>query len=248
MTKPYKQLIWTFVYYLILIFQFSGLAYYFFWKYDVDGTTSTQPAPGYHCNTLHECFIIAFDQTLKEPGSIGSYFDFFDENAFLNDNYRTIYDVLYRIVIPIVMLSLVKGIIVDTFSNLREQEQKTLEDMENKCYICGIERQEFDKIRTRTFKEHIEIDHNMWNYIFFIIYLQDKNKKEYDGEEQYVDMMLKEKNFGWIPYRQATEEEENPIEKELRSRLTVEKQKLQELKQDYRTVVGSLNKYVKTIS
>jgi inositol 1,4,5-triphosphate receptor type 1 len=37
------------------------------------------------------------------------------------------------------------GIIIDTFAVLREEDAKKKDDMENFCFICGIEKDVFDK-------------------------------------------------------------------------------------------------------
>ena len=41
--------------------------------------------------------------------------------------------------------------------------QETEEDMNNKCFICQIGREEFDR-NADGFELHIKIDHNMWAY------------------------------------------------------------------------------------
>ena len=38
------------------------------------------------------------------------------------------------------MVSVVAGLIIDTFGSLRETENNRLEDMSNKCFICGIDK------------------------------------------------------------------------------------------------------------
>jgi len=39
-----------------------------------------------------------------------------------------------------IMINIVVGIIIDTFGVLREQSNERIEDMENYCFICGIDR------------------------------------------------------------------------------------------------------------
>ena len=36
------------------------------------------------------------------------------------------------------------------------------------------------------FKRHITEDHNMWNYLFMLVHLREKESTEYNGWEQYV--------------------------------------------------------------
>lgn len=135
-TKPYKQLILTFIFYNILVYEFSVLGYVYFWKF----YRPTGQA-GNYCNSMLECYMTVFDQTNKEPGGVGSFLDIISgpEAAFM-DSLRVLYDFGFKFLVPIIMLSIVKGIIVDTFGALREKDQDTTQDMESRCFICGLEK------------------------------------------------------------------------------------------------------------
>ena len=45
----------------------------------------------------------------------------------------------------------------------------------------------------------------MWNYIFFIGYLDWKDSNEYTGIETYVHEKLKNNDSGWFPFGKARE-------------------------------------------
>lgn len=62
----------------------------------------------------------------------------------------------------------------------------------------GLERDKFDN-KTVSFEEHIKFEHNMWNYLYFIVLVRVKNKTDYTGPESYVAQMIKV----W-PWRRAT--------------------------------------------
>ena len=40
----------------------------------------------------------------------------------------------------------------------------------------------------------------MWNYVFFIAYLDDKSPTEYTGIETYVKERIKIKDNSWFPF------------------------------------------------
>lgn len=42
-----------------------------------------------------------------------------------------------------------------------------------------------------SFEEHIKYEHNMWNYLYFIVLVRVKNKTDYTGPESYVAQMIK---------------------------------------------------------
>lgn len=54
----------------------------------------------------------------------------------------------------------------------------------------GLERDKFDN-KTVSFEEHIKLEHNIWNYLYFIVLLREKNKTDYTGPESYVALMVK---------------------------------------------------------
>lgn len=54
----------------------------------------------------------------------------------------------------------------------------------------GLERDKFDN-KTVSFEEHIKLEHNIWNYLYFIVLLREKNKTDYTGPESYVALLIK---------------------------------------------------------
>lgn len=59
----------------------------------------------------------------------------------------------------------------------------------------GLERDKFDN-KTVSFEEHIKLEHNMWNYLYFIVLVRVKNKTDYTGPESYVAQMIKVRALG----------------------------------------------------
>lgn len=58
------------------------------------------------------------------------------------------------------------------------------------CSVAGLERDKFDN-KTVSFEEHIKLEHNIWNYLYFIVLVREKNKTDYTGPESYVAHMIK---------------------------------------------------------
>jgi len=67
--------------------------------------------------------------------------------------------------------------------------------------IFNLFRDTFDRFSNQKggFQEHIKKHHYMWNYLFFIVYLQDKDPVEYTGIESYVSEKLKNNDIYWFP-------------------------------------------------
>ena len=106
---------------------------------------------------------------------------------------RVFYDLLFFFIVIIIVLNLIFGVIIDTFADLRSEKQTKEEILKNSCFICGLNRADFDN-RTVTFEHHINNEHNMWDYLYFIVLLKVKDPTEFTGPESYVAEMIKVRN------------------------------------------------------
>ena len=68
---------------------------------------------------------------------------------------------------------------------LRTVAAATKANMENTCFICGLDRFTLDT-KGGGFDEHIETEHNMWHYLYLAVHLKEKNPVDYNGWESYV--------------------------------------------------------------
>ncbi|VDP51034.1 unnamed protein product [Schistosoma curassoni] len=105
--------------------------------------------------------------------------------------FRTIYDLSFFVIVIVIILNLIFGVIVDTFAALRQEKQNSEELNKNHCCVCGLHRSAFDHSNT-SFDEHVEVDHNVWHYIYFIIYLRTKLTDDLTGLEIYIDKLIKD--------------------------------------------------------
>jgi len=74
--------------------------------------------------------------------------------------------------------------------------------MENNCFICGVDRFTLDT-KGGGFPLHIRKHHNMWLYLYMIVYLREKDPTEYNGWEQHVANMLAQEDVGFFPRNDA---------------------------------------------
>jgi len=49
------------------------------------------------------------------------------------------------------------------------------------------------------FMRHIEKDHNLWSYVYYIVHLSSKNSSDYDGIESYVGRKYSVLENSWVP-------------------------------------------------
>ncbi|XP_072241679.1 inositol 1,4,5-trisphosphate-gated calcium channel ITPR2 isoform X1 [Leuresthes tenuis] len=153
------------------------------------------------CDTLLMCIITVLNQGLRNGGGVGDILrrPSKEEPLFAA---RVVYDLLFFFVVIIIVLNLIFGVIIDTFADLRSEKQRKEEILKTTCFICGLERDKFDN-KTVSFEEHIQSEHSMWHYLYFLVLVRTKDPTEYTGPESYVAQMIAEKNLEWFPRMRA---------------------------------------------
>uniref|UniRef100_A0A3Q3WHC1 Inositol 1,4,5-trisphosphate receptor n=1 Tax=Mola mola TaxID=94237 RepID=A0A3Q3WHC1_MOLML len=153
------------------------------------------------CDTLLMCIVTVLNHGLRNGGGVGDVLRKPSKNEPLFAA-RVVYDLLFYFIVIIIVLNLIFGVIIDTFADLRSEKQKKEEILKTTCFICGLERDKFDN-KTVSFEEHIKLEHNIWNYLYFTVLVREKNKTDYTGPESYVAHMIKNNNLDWFPRMQA---------------------------------------------
>jgi len=113
-----------------------------------------------------------------------------------------LFDFLYHIAVVLIFSAVVSGIIIDAFAELRAKNNVILDENANTCFICDIDREDFEQIGLN-FKTHIKEDHNMWDYVFFRFYLEEKDPIDFTGLETYCSDNIKEQKINWLPIKKA---------------------------------------------
>jgi hypothetical protein len=115
-------------------------------------------------------------------------------------------DWLFFVIVIIVFMSILFGIIIDKFSENREDKATNEEKTTEFCFICDSEKAEFDQISGKEWRSHIATnggDHNMWAYLKFMIFLWQQDEDDDDGLEQYVRQCVEGTDFQWFPNLQC---------------------------------------------
>jgi len=125
----------------------------------------------------------------------------FDDS--INYNYLvSAYDFLYNILIILIMVAIITGIIIDTFADMRQSKNEIEENTRNVCFICSLPREVFERHRI-VFTNHLKRDHNLWNYIFYRMYLDRKEDSELNGMEAYLKDLMRIQSISYFPIKQA---------------------------------------------
>uniref|UniRef100_A0A1I8FRN0 Ion_trans domain-containing protein n=1 Tax=Macrostomum lignano TaxID=282301 RepID=A0A1I8FRN0_9PLAT len=153
------------------------------------------------CGTLYQCFV-----TILRFGLIGDLFENlvppsshrnFDEYVWM-----ALFSITFFVLISTIGLNIIFGIIVDTFSQLRDKKWLAETDMRNCCFICSRNNYDFEH-HGQGFDHHVRTEHNMWAYIFFFIHLEDTATNDYTSLDLHVHKMLKEERFEFFPLNRA---------------------------------------------
>ena len=168
--QPKKAIMFTLFLFIVLMYVFSLFAYY--WLYE--------SYPEGYCDSTWVCLLTAIDRSFKTDGGLGGFMKASTEVKPHDNGYfliRFFFDNLYFILLMIIMINIVSGIIIDTFGTLREKLNKFNFDLENYCFICGFDRETIEKAsrNQRGFNYHIKSEHYMWNYLFYIAYIKNKD-------------------------------------------------------------------------
>ena len=118
------------------------------------------------------------------------------------------------------LLNIIFGIIIiDTFASLRDEKEDFKFDMNNVCFICSIERNEFDRFGNG-FENHIETDHNIFDYVYYKVYIKSKPETEYNGTESNIG-----NDSSWFPFHKALIIEKHKESKQKESKEIESKEK-----------------------
>jgi hypothetical protein len=85
---------------------------------------------------------------------------------------------------------------------VRRQKEEVRDDIVNTCFVCNIEREDFEQLNL-PFIQHIKHEHNLWDYVFFRMYLESKESVDYSGLESYCFAQIREQKISWFPIKKA---------------------------------------------
>ena len=132
------------------------------------------------CDSIRDCFTEILNFGLRMGGGIGDVMKPAETN--MNDNYNGywFFVVSFFVIVNIIFLNIIFGIIVDTFSALREENETRDDDVNNICYVCGFTRFDFSR-KNKDFNKHVEDEHDPWKYLAFLYYLKEVGETELNG-------------------------------------------------------------------
>lgn len=193
-TQNGKSLLWVavlgfIVFYLYALVSFALLR------------ASFTPSERRYCDTLWQCTV-----TVIRYGLVGDIFDKLvmhsRENTFFRFGFFVLFHVSFFICITTIGLNIIFGIIVDTFSELRDLKWTAERDMRDNCFICSRSSYDFEH-HAHGFERHVNQEHDIWAYVFFFIHLHDSKASDYTAMELYVFKLLAKDKYDFFPLNRA---------------------------------------------
>ena len=203
MKLKYLHILLVLLFDFLLVYIFMWFGFFFFQDFfvydDILESTSGSTITESYCYSSVPCFLIYVSLGARAGGGITESMNKVsyqkDPKLFFA---RFFHDLLYFFIIILILGNVFLGIIIDTFGDLREKQGDNEEDRINICFICQLSS---DACLTRNidFDKHVNNDHNIWNYVYFLAYLHLNNPNNFNRVENSVWEKLEAQDYSWFP-------------------------------------------------
>ena len=187
----------------LIVYLFSWLAYYIFaddFVYnDVLNINTGEEISESFCYSSIQCWMTVLNYGIRSGGGIA---DALHKSSFrTNQKYyiqRFLFDISFHLFVVLILLNIFLGIIVDAFGELRNKNWQTEKDKKSICFICQLSSDNC-LARNVDFQKHVLETHNLWNYVYFLTYLELGNPNDFTRVEGYVWEKLGNQDYSWLP-------------------------------------------------
>jgi len=184
-TLNFRQLILTMWLGVIIVYLFSVGSFVFYATYyDQDSMQ--------YCENLWNCFFTTLNVGIRSGG--GHMGIPGEEDYWV----RMVMDMFFYLILIVILLNIIFGIIIDAFAELRDQRTEVLDDVHNRCYICGQERSLIEQ-KGKGWSYHFMIEHSPFAYLSFLVYISDKKVYDCTGLEKHVKELYDSKDTDFMP-------------------------------------------------
>ena len=205
-------LMWTILFILVLLYEYAGWG--FFFQRDRFYETSGRDKPDEMCKSLLYCFLTMINNGMRWHCGVGKITR--SESYILHFwpfIHRFFFDLIFFWLIEVIMLKILYGIILDSFSELRKAHNLIEKDMTNNCFICNLDKDECEK-NNINFQEHCEKVHNVWDYAFYMITLRMTDATSLNAVNSRNRQKILEKKVDWLPDSSLDRIEDNHLNME----------------------------------
>ncbi|KAI4540342.1 hypothetical protein MG293_009383 [Ovis ammon polii] len=192
-----KQLVLTVGLLAVVVYLYTVVAFNFFRKFY--NKSEDDDEPDMKCDDMMTCYLFHMYVGVRAGGGIGDEIE--DPAGDPYEMYRIVFDITFFFFVIVILLAIIQG------NGVRKEQKEELRECdmffpssqgETKCFICGIGNDYFDTT-PHGFETHTLQEHNLANYLFFLMYLINKDETEHTGQESYVWKMYQERCWDFFP-------------------------------------------------
>lgn len=99
------------------------------------------------------------------------------------------------------MPALLVAVMAESFWSLQTQQRVLERQVQSSCFICSLKRDDLEYPGSASFAKHTTGEHNMWQYLWFIVHLEEKDPTQYSGVELFCKSNIH--SARWLPTRMA---------------------------------------------
>lgn len=173
------------------------------------------------CMDAMQCYLTVFNLGARSAGCIGDVMNYISFDKQYRSLYyiRYIFDVSIFFIISLLFLNIFGVIVIENFSQIREEKKSRELENKNYCFICSLKKSYFDTI-SQDYEFHVNFLHNKWDYIFQAYSVKVKDFTEYNGFESYLKKNIDNESIDWFPFFQTRILIMNNEEEELKRKFT----------------------------
>lgn len=149
------------------------------------------------CITLWKCYMNVISYGIRLGGGIGEATQYVSENDSWFEE-TVLYQLTFFFLINIISLNIIFGIIIDTFSQKRQDNAKFQQIMSNICLICNIRKSEFES-NGISFEYHMHVQHKISDYVAYLIRLHIIKDRIDEDIDYYVMHAIDNNQVSWLP-------------------------------------------------
>lgn len=190
----YKQFLSTAFLLLILILFYSAISYFYF----RDELFNDELKENI-CESLLQCFLYLINSGIRSGSGIEFNVKQIEDRGYFKEFF---FGWMFYFIIMLIIVNIVNGIIVDTFQALREQNNLKDDILYNFCYICSLQRGDFE-VKGINYEKHINEDHYIKNYFDYLIKLQGTDEHDLNSLDSQVLQSIKEFKTDFFPNKRA---------------------------------------------
>ncbi|MEW5320496.1 MAG: hypothetical protein WDW38_011564 [Sanguina aurantia] len=184
MTRSGLNIINTFVLGVLAIYVCAVITFLAFRDPLIEG----ESAP--HCTTFYQCLGIHFVAGLQ--GNIIPIFsdplqavpEEFNYDSLIQS--RTFFTVMFYILWVFVLQNIFVGVIASAFEAIRDDQNTVATDSQSKCLVCSLDMYTVDEHVPGGFDSHVNDEHNVLQYVYFLHHLRATDEEDYSGAESAV--------------------------------------------------------------